>query len=106
MKHTLIAAGVICALGSWPTGHVSAQEGAPPPAPQPGAASASTASPGIIVPLSPPETLNGPQIEKKPVFGNFQYDSGLPEKSLDVTVRSMFEDYRISGPGRASSFYE
>lgn len=106
MKHTLIAAGVICALNSWPAGHAIAQESAPPTTPQPKAASASTASPGVIVPLSPPETLNGPQIEKKPVFGNFQYDSGLPEKSLDVTVRSMFEDYRISGPGRASSFYE
>lgn len=106
MKHTLIAAGVICALNAWPTGHANAQESVPTPTPPAKAASASAASPGVIVPLSPPETLNGPQIEKKPVFGNFQYDSGLPEKSLDVTVRSMFEDYRLSGPGRGQSFYD
>ncbi len=106
MKQTLIASGVIWALWCWPTGQASAQGNAPLPAPQPNAPSASTSGPGVIVPLSPPETLNGPQIEKKPVFGNFQYDSGLPEKSLDVTIRSMFEDYRLSGPGRASSFYQ
>lgn len=108
MKQTLIAAGVFCALCSWPTSKTSAQESAtvPLPSPEPAKPAASAATPGVIVPLSPPETLNGPQIEKKPVFGNFQYDSGLPEKSIDVTLRSMFEDYRISGPGRASSFLE
>lgn len=94
MKQTLIASGVICALCC----QANAQEAAGPQAP--------AFTPGIIVPLSPPDALNGPQIEKKPVFGNFQYDSGLPDKALDVTLRSMFEDHRISGPGRANSFLE
>lgn len=104
MKIKLIAMGVSCALLSWSAKIALAQEEAPKSVSPPQASS--TGSIGIIVPLSPPEALNGPQIEKKPVFGNFQYDSGLPEKSIDVTVRSMFEDYRLSGPGRASSFYE
>jgi|GEM_PF-3298812 len=104
MKHSLVAMGVSCALLSFSAKNALAQEDAtkatsPLPA-------ASTGSIGVIVPLSPPEALNGPQMEKKPVFGNFQYDSGLPEKSLNVTLRSMFENHRTSGPGRASSFLE
>jgi len=108
MKQTLIASGVICALCCWPTSQSYAQQNGALPAPQaePAKSAESAATPGIIVPLSPPDALNGPQIEKKPVFGNFQYDSGLPAKSLNVTLRSMFEDYRTSGPGRASSFLE
>lgn len=104
MKHSLIAMGVSCALLSWSAKNVQAQEEASKAISPPQAAT--TGSIGVIVPLSPPEALNGPQMEKKPVFGNFQYDSGLPEKSLNVTLRSMFEDHRTSGPGRASSFLE
>ena len=62
--------------------------------------------PGVIVPLSPPETLMGPQVEKKAVFGNFQYDDSVSHRSLDATLRSTFEDNRTSGPGRANSFLE
>ena len=64
------------------------------------------AGPGVIVPLSPPETLMGPQVEKKAVFGNFQYDDSVSHRSLDATLRSTFEDNRTSGPGRANSFLE
>ncbi|MFV0370705.1 MAG: hypothetical protein ACK5JI_03560 [Azonexus sp.] len=94
-----VALGAFAALHAHPAGASETAAAAPTGEPQ-------RAGPGVIVPLSPPETLMGPQIEQKAVFGNFQYDSSTPDRSFDATLRSMFENYRVSGPGRASSFLE
>lgn len=104
MKQSLIASGVIFTICC----QANAQENSTSHAPQiaPAKPQQSLSIPGVIVPLSPPEALNGAQIEKKPVFGNFQYDNSLPERAIDVTLRSMFENYQISGPGRDNSFLE
>lgn len=105
MKHPLITAGLLSAIGCCTSSAIAqTTPAASNPAEQP--APATAAGPGVIVPLPPPETLNGPQQDKKPVFGNFQYDAGLPERALDITVRSLYENQQVRGPGGASSFLE
>lgn len=104
MKHSLIAAGTLCAFFSCAADSAMAQEDTA--APNKPVKNVNAAAPGVIVPLDPPETLNASQTEKQPVFGNFQYDDERPEQAIDFTLRSMFEDYHTTGPGRASSFLE
>ncbi len=72
------------------------------------AASAETVPPrtGLIVPLTPPDTLSAPVAPKGPAFGEFSFTTEETENSLEVTLRSMFESHHISGPGRAASILE